>query len=299
MNWIKIMTNILDHRKIKLIRKGPEGNTLVLLWLLLLVEAGKSNRGGYLLVTERVPYTCETIAMLTDIPLPTVQLGMAMFQRLGMVVLEEDIIYIRNWTKYQSEEKLALVREKNRVRQQKFREKNRRNLALDAPPNVTGTCDSNVTSHDRTEQNGTEKIETTTDPQETVEELLGHVPIAYQKQKTIRTMLESFLDSKGFAYVKRNILYSVQHSTQEGKFRAYLGLALQDDFAAGDAENNQANKEKNKWKVQPWQKFRDVSTGLVHEVDECGFIRFQLGEATPQSAITELWRQGQLVEVID
>jgi len=117
------MTNILDHRKIKLIRKGPEGNTLVLLWLLLLVEAGKSNRGGYLLVTERVPYTCETIAMLTDIPLPTVQLGMAMFQRLGMVVLEDDIIYIRNWMKYQSEEKLALVREKNRARQQKFREK--------------------------------------------------------------------------------------------------------------------------------------------------------------------------------
>jgi len=80
---------------------------------------------------------------------------------------------------------------------------------------------------------------------------------------------------------------------------ALVWAGLRDDFAVGDAENNQEKKEKNKWQVQPWQKFRDVSTGLVHEVDECGFIRFQLGEATPQSAITELWRQGQLVEVID
>jgi len=45
MDWIKIMCNLLDHRKIKMIRKGPEGNTLFLLWLLMLTEAGKCNRG--------------------------------------------------------------------------------------------------------------------------------------------------------------------------------------------------------------------------------------------------------------
>ena len=46
MEWVKIMCNILDHRKIKLLRKGPEGDTLALLWLMMLAEAGKNGRGS-------------------------------------------------------------------------------------------------------------------------------------------------------------------------------------------------------------------------------------------------------------
>ena len=65
MDWIKIMCDFLDHRKIKMIRKGPEGNTLVLLWLLMLTEAGKCNRGGYLMVSDSLPYTAETLSMVT------------------------------------------------------------------------------------------------------------------------------------------------------------------------------------------------------------------------------------------
>lgn len=133
MDWIKIMTNILDHRKIKLVRKSPDGNTLVLLWLLLLVESGKSNRGGYLLITEGVPYTPETISMITDIPLGTVQLGLGLFEKLGMLFIEEGYFCVKNWGKYQSEERLSLIREQNKIRQQRYREKGRKTLGLPAP----------------------------------------------------------------------------------------------------------------------------------------------------------------------
>ena len=85
MEWVKIMCNILDHRKIKMIRKGPEGSTLVLFWLLILAEAGKCNRGGYLMVAESLPYTAATLSMVTDIPLPTVQLGLSTFIGLDMI----------------------------------------------------------------------------------------------------------------------------------------------------------------------------------------------------------------------
>ena len=80
-----MMCNILDHRKIKILRKEPEGNTLVLLWLLMLAEAGKCNRGGYLMISDSIPYTDKTLSMVTDIPLPTVQLGLAIFGRLEMI----------------------------------------------------------------------------------------------------------------------------------------------------------------------------------------------------------------------
>ena len=67
MEWVKIMCNILDNRKIKMIRSGPEGNTLFLLWLLMLTEAGKCNRGGYLMIADNLPYTEETLNILTGI----------------------------------------------------------------------------------------------------------------------------------------------------------------------------------------------------------------------------------------
>ena len=89
MDWIKIMCNLLDHRKIKMIRKGPEGNTLFLLWLLMLTEAGKCNRGGYLMVSDSLAYTGETLSMVTDIPLPTVQLGLSIFVELEMIDQQE------------------------------------------------------------------------------------------------------------------------------------------------------------------------------------------------------------------
>ena len=133
MDWVKIMCNLLDHRKIKMIRKGPEGNTLVLLWLLMLTEAGKCNRGGYLMISDSLPYSGETLSMITDIPLSTVQLGLSIFAELDMIDQQDGALFIKNWRKYQSEDKLEAWRAKDRIRQQRHRE-NERSKILALPP---------------------------------------------------------------------------------------------------------------------------------------------------------------------
>lgn len=130
MNWIKIVCNILDNRKIRMIRKGPEGNTLVLLWLLMLIEGGKCNRGGYLMVSGRVPYTAETLSLLTDISLQVVSLGLSIFRGFDMIDDSDGVIYIKNWSKYQSEDKLELRREKDRQRKQLQRQRERDKIAI-------------------------------------------------------------------------------------------------------------------------------------------------------------------------
>lgn len=166
MDWVKIMCNLLDHRKIKMIRKGPEGNTLVLLWLLMLTEAGKCNRGGYLMVSDSLPYAAETLSMVTDIPLPTVQLGLVTFTGLDMIDQQDGAIFVKNWGKYQSEDKLEARREKERIRQQRHRQNERDKMrALPAP--AQGSRDGHVamsrdvTLENRQEKNRGEK--TTTD----------------------------------------------------------------------------------------------------------------------------------------
>jgi len=91
MDWVKIMTSFLDHRKIKLLRAMPDGNSLAFLWILLLLEAGKCSRGGYLLVTEGLAYSDEMIAQVLDYPLTVVRLGLDTFCRLRMMEVDDGV----------------------------------------------------------------------------------------------------------------------------------------------------------------------------------------------------------------
>ncbi|MCJ7603797.1 MAG: phage replisome organizer N-terminal domain-containing protein [Desulfobulbaceae bacterium] len=166
MEWVKIMCNILDHPKIKMIRKGPEGNTLVLLWLLMLTEAGKSNRGGYLMIADSLPYTAETLSMVTDIPLPTVQLGLRVFTGLDMIERHGNVIGIKNWGKYQSEDKLEARRQRDRVRQQRHRRNEQNNIPAQSSSDEVSRdshtgMSRDVTLENREEKNREEKTTTT------------------------------------------------------------------------------------------------------------------------------------------
>lgn len=151
------MCNILDHRKIKMIRKSPEGNTLVLLWLLLLTEAGKCNRGGYLMVSDNLSYTAETLSMVMDIPLPTIQLGLTIFADLDMIDNNDGAIFIKNWRRYQSEDKLQARREKDRLRQQRHRQKEREKLRALPPPDQVSRDNHVSMSRDVTQENRQDK----------------------------------------------------------------------------------------------------------------------------------------------
>jgi len=176
MDWIKIMCNLLDHRKIKMIRKGPEGNTLFLLWLLMLTEAGKCNRGGYLMVSDSLAYTGDTLSMVTDIPLPIVQLGLSIFVELDVIDQQDGVLFIKNWRKYQSEDKLEARRAKDRLRQERHRKNERSKILTLPPPDLSRDhhvrLSRDVTPENRQEQN---REEQTT---ETVRLLLQDTPLS-------------------------------------------------------------------------------------------------------------------------
>ncbi len=157
MEWIKVMCNILDHRKIKMIRGRPDGDTLVLLWLLMLTEAGKCNRGGYLMVSDDYPYTEEILNTITGISLPTVRLGLDAFAQLGMIDRKDGAIFIKNWGKYQSEDKLEARREKERLRQQRHRAKEREKINALPPPDPVSRDSETLLSRDVTLENRQDK----------------------------------------------------------------------------------------------------------------------------------------------
>lgn len=120
LQWIKLNLAMFSNRKIRYIRHLPEGNNIVLIWIMLLVLAGKCNSGGMIFLTENVPYTTETLSDELGFETATVTLALRVLEELGMIQ-GGGALCITNWEEYQNIEKMDRIREQNRLRKQKQR----------------------------------------------------------------------------------------------------------------------------------------------------------------------------------
>ena len=156
VKWVKLTTDMFDNRKIKHLRRLPEGNSIVLIWVMLLTMAGRCNAGGMIFLTENIPYTPKMLADELDFEENTVQLALKALEQLNMIVTDHGFFAIAGWEEYQNVDRLSEIREYNRIAKQKSRAKQR---ALQAP--VDGVNDKSMTcqrGHD-TEEDKEEDIE--------------------------------------------------------------------------------------------------------------------------------------------
>ncbi|WP_373712039.1 phage replisome organizer N-terminal domain-containing protein [Jeotgalibaca porci] len=123
VKWIKLDVSIPDNKKVKRIRKMPDGNNIILFWVFLLSRAGESNQKGGLFFTENVPYTEEDLAADFDFSTEFVRFAIMTLEKYRMIELYDDIIFIKNWDEYQQLDKLEKIKEQNRLRQAKYKEK--------------------------------------------------------------------------------------------------------------------------------------------------------------------------------
>jgi len=126
VKWIKLETIMFDDEKIKLIESMPDADSILIIWIKLLVQAGKTNANGYIYLNKNVPYTEEMIATIFNRPLNTVRFALETFQDFGMIEMDNTGIYIKNWVEHQNIEglnKLKKKKEQNRLRQEKYRKK--------------------------------------------------------------------------------------------------------------------------------------------------------------------------------
>lgn len=142
VKWIKLTTDMFDNRKIKHLRRLPDGNNIVLLWVMLLTMAGRCNAGGLIFLTENIPYTSRLLADELGFEESTVELGIQALEQLDMIVRKNDFFSIAGWGEYQNLEGLETIREQNRQRVAKHREQKKlqaSNTECNVTRNVTVT----------------------------------------------------------------------------------------------------------------------------------------------------------------
>ena len=137
VKWVKLTTDMFDNRKVKYLRKLPDGNNIVLIWVMLLTMAGRCNSGGMIFLTENVPYTPKMLADELDFEENTVILAIQALENLDMIVTDNGFFTIAGWEEYQNTDRLAEIREYNRLAKQKERAKKKL---------LTGVNDKSMTS---------------------------------------------------------------------------------------------------------------------------------------------------------
>lgn len=157
VKWIKLTVSMFDDEKIKIIESMPDKDAILIIWVKLLVLAGKTNASGYLYLSQNIPYTDEMLSTLFNRPLSTVRMALEVFQKFKMIdVNDNGFISIANWEKHQNIEGMEKIREQTRQRVAKYREQQKQ---LEC--NVTVT-QSNATEEERRKKKEESKLKENT-----------------------------------------------------------------------------------------------------------------------------------------
>ena len=140
LKWIKLSTSIFHDEKMRLIEAMQENDTIICIWIRLLIQAARTNASGLIFLSEGKPYTEEMLAIIFNRPISSVRLGVGTLRNLGMIDIDKNnIIRIVNWEKYQNIEGMERVREQTRKRVAKCRTKKKNEES------INDLMESNVT----------------------------------------------------------------------------------------------------------------------------------------------------------
>src|SRR5690625_5422705 len=90
VKWIKLSVAMFEDEKIRLIEQMPDADTILVIWVKLLSQAGKTNSSGYIFLSDNIPYTDEMLATIFNRPVSTVRLALNTFVQFGMISIDDD-----------------------------------------------------------------------------------------------------------------------------------------------------------------------------------------------------------------
>jgi predicted phage replisome organizer len=174
IRWIKVTVDMFEDNKIEFIRSLPDGDAIIVTWIQMLSIAGQSNMGGYLMVSEDIPYSEQLLSNKLRRQPVFLQFALETLTRLKMIDIEDGPFHITKWEKHQNVEGMEKVRIQTNDRVKKHRLKEKEKLET-LQGNATVTLP--VTRGNATELDIEKEFTTTTTAHEfeTVEQVHLHV----------------------------------------------------------------------------------------------------------------------------
>jgi predicted phage replisome organizer len=214
VQWIKLTTDMFDNRKIRHLRRLPEGNNIVLIWVMLLTMAGRCNSGGMIFLTENIPYTPKMLADELDFEENTVILALQVLEQLDMIVTDNGFFSIAGWDEYQNADKLAEIRAKDRERKRLKRAQAK--ALLEESKTVHGQSTDSPHIEEEEEKDKEKESHSFIHAEATDEE----------KEKTKRNLIGGTL-GKGVVFISDEQMDSLLDELSIDEFNHYVGIVAE------------------------------------------------------------------------
>ena len=237
VKWVKLTTDMFDNRKIKHIRRLPEGNNIVLIWVMLLTMAGRCNSGGMIFLTENIPYTAKMLADELDFEESTVALALKALEQLDMIVTDNGFFAIAGWEEYQNIEGMDKIREQNRERQRLKRQRQKQALldvSRDSNVTVTGCHDiEEEREEDKEKEFHSFSLSSESEKRELLGGSLGGGVVMLSEEERDKLLDELSIDEfNHYVSVVRDCELKGQKFTRKTHFQAIMEMATADRLKA-------------------------------------------------------------------
>jgi predicted phage replisome organizer len=246
ISFIKLKTNMFDDEKIKIIKRMPDGDKFLLIWIELLCLAGRLNRGGYIMITDSIPMTKEDIAATFDYPVGIVAHALSTFERFEMITVDNNMaIYISNWAKHQSVDRIERNNETSKERMRRFREKKKLqlgagNVTCDVTCDVTGNVtvthgyEGDTDKEDKSKKKDTEE-ERVTVCEPSFNLLKEYSPTDFTEEQKKERLSQMYKEMKNST---RITLHAKTYDRTETTIKEHLSNFIRERFLTDDAHHS-------------------------------------------------------------
>lgn len=264
IKWIKITTTMFDDEKIKLIESMPDCDSILIIWIKLLAQAGKCNATGYLILTQNIPYTDEMLASIFNRPLNTVRMALSIFKDFGMIDMDDNCICISNWGKHQNVEGMEKVRElaRDRKNAQRLREKQLKLMSRDSHVTVT-QCHAIDIDIDIEKNNNICIPESENKPKKKPK---TEMQIPYQEIMDLyNTHCVSLPKIKGFTVARESAIKSLLKEIPDFNFLEFFKSIEASDFLTGRVEKDPWKNCCFDWIIKPANRQKIIEGNYINK----------------------------------
>lgn len=251
--WIRLFCAEFDDPRWLAIEQMPDADAVQIIYVRMLMLAGRSNAGGLLLLHESLPYDVPTLSAVLRRTVPVVKFTLATLEKFKFIeVVDNSVIAITAWDRLQSAGELAKIadrREKDKMRKRTERAEKKKLLLASADMSKDSPRMSITTKKEsKTDKTTTPTPSKTTDDvvvtgTAKLDELLAMIP-APEINKRLRAKIANSASKVGEAVTASNISYAVaHHNPSKGNLGGMICSAIENDFASAKREKARADEE--------------------------------------------------------
>lgn len=234
--WIRVHLAIFDDSRWAVIEQMPESDAIQIIYIRLLMLAGKSNADGLLLLCDEVPYNIESLAAVLRRKRMVVELALSILTKYKFIELLDDTFAVADWDRLQATDVLAKIAKQKKdqnQRQSLCRQKKKIELnELSRDRGVTSLPTDLKTDIDKDTTEDVVNPIYAEIPK--IADLMAMIPISAHSPK-VKSVVSNAVKVHGEYYALSNISHAIaHHNPNKGTLGGLIIAAFAEDYASGE-----------------------------------------------------------------